>query len=391
MTPAAPRPFTLAVPDAAVADLKARLALARWPDEPPPAQQPSWATGTSLGYLRELVHAWQHDYDWRRTEAALNAFPQFRVEIDDCDLHFLHVPGKGVKGGPAPLPLLLSHGWPGSVLEFLKLIPLLTDPAAHGGEARDAFTVVAPSLPGYTLSFRPGQRRQGVPEIAATFHRLMTRHLGYGRYAAQGGDWGSFVTARLAATEAEALIGIHLNMLPLRRDLSLFDSPEPAIRRYRDELRHFLTEETGYQAIQGTRPQTLAYALADSPTGLAAWLVEKFQSWTDCDGHPENALTRDEMLGDISLYWFTNCIGSSFWPYFARLHGPWPIPDEKPIAVPAGYAAFPKEILRPPRILAERVFDIRRWTDMPRGGHFAALEQPQALADEIRQFFRPLR
>lgn len=389
MTPAfQPKPFKLSIPDPALADLRRRLAATRWPDEPP---LPAWSTGTSVDYLRALVDWWQRDFDWRRTEAALNAFDQYRVRIDDLDLHYLKVDGKATGDGTEPMPLLLSHGWPGSVLEFLKLIPLLTDPGAHGGDPRDAFTVIAPSLPGYTLSFRPGQRRYGLADISAILHRLMTECLGYRRYAAQGGDWGSYVTARLAATEPASLIGIHLNMLPLRRELTAYAGDDPALRRFRDELETFLREETGYQAIQGTRPQTLAFALADSPVGLAAWLVEKFQRWTDCDGHPENALTRDEMLGDISLYWFTNCIGASFWPYFARAHGPWPIPDTRRIDVPAGYAAFPKEILRPPRIAAERVFDIRRWTDMAHGGHFAALEQPAALADEIRTFFRPLR
>jgi microsomal epoxide hydrolase len=275
------------------------------------------------------------------------------------------------------------------VLEFMKLIPLLTDPAAHGGDARDAFTVVAPSLPGYTLSFRPGQPRKALPEIGATFHELMTR-LGYVRYGAQGGDWGSFVTAWLAANRADALTGIHLNMLPLRRDAALFENPTDEERAYRQELEFFLKDEVGYQWIQGTRPQTLAFALADSPVGLAAWFAEKYRAWTDCDGDPRNALTPDEMLGNLSLYWFSGCIGASFWPYYARTHGPWPIDGR--IAVPTGYAQFPREILRPPRATAARVFtDIRRWSVMPKGGHFAAWEQPEALAAEIRAFFRPLR
>ncbi len=381
-------PYKLHIPDADIDDLKSRLALVRWPDEPPLAP---WSTGASLDYVRDLVSWWRDHYDWRKTESQLNAFSQYRTRIDDIDVHFLHVPGHGPAGGPPPMPLLLSHGWPGSVLEFMKLIPLLTDPASFGGNARDAFTIVAPSLPGYTLSYRPGQARKGVTEIAAIFHTLMTERLGYQRFGAQGGDWGSFITACLAGTEPSSLIGIHLNMMPLRRDTALFASADPAEQRYRAELEAFLKEETGYQWIQGTRPQTLSFALSDSPTGLAAWLIEKFQRWTDCDGNPENALTREEMLGDISLYWFTNCIGASFWPYYARMHGPWPIPDAKRIEVPTGYAAFPKEILRPPRISAERVFNIQRWTEMRRGGHFAAMEQPEALAHEIRTFFEPLR
>jgi len=379
-TDSAVRSFRLNVAEDAIVDLKARLEQARWPDEAPEAP---WRYGTSVDFMRELVDYWTGTYDWRASEAALNAWPQFVTRIDGVDVHFLHVEGRG----PRPKPLLLAHGWPGSILEFLKLIPLLTDPAAHGADAADAFTVVAPSLPGYTLSFHPRQERKGVPQIGAIFDTLMTR-LGYLRYGAQGGDWGSFVTAWLGARRAEHVIGIHLNLLPLRRDAAMFSNPTDEERRYLGELEAFLKEETGYQWIQGTRPQTLAFALADSPLGLAAWIVEKYRAWTDCNGDPRNALSMDEMLGNISLYWFTNCIGASFWPYYARMHGPWPIDGR--IAVPMGYCEFPREILRPPRAAAERVFDVRRWSVMPGGGHFAALEQPAALAHEIRQFFKSL-
>ncbi|HET9975954.1 MAG TPA: epoxide hydrolase [Burkholderiaceae bacterium] len=367
------RPFRLALPQAAIDDLHARLDRVRWPDEAPDAP---WTYGTSLAFMREIVHDWRHRYDWRATEAQLNAWPQYTTRIDGIEVHFLHVPGSAAN----PMPLLLSHGWPGSVLEFMKLIPLL---AAAG------FTLVVPSLPGYTLSFAEGQPRKSLAEIGAIFHTLMHERLGYARYGAQGGDWGSFVTAWLGANRAEHLIGIHLNLLPLKRDAAMFANPSPAERRYLDEMQAWLKEETGYQAIQGTRPQTLAFALADSPAGLAAWIVEKYRAWTDNDGDPRSALGTDEMLGNISLYWFTNCIGASFWPYYARAHGPWPIDGR--IAVPTGYCEFPREILRPPREAAERVFaDIRRWSVMPRGGHFAALEQPDALAAEIGAFFRGL-
>jgi microsomal epoxide hydrolase len=381
----APSPFTLHFPDSQLADLKARLANTRWPDEPP--LEP-WSTGTSVAYLRTLVDYWQMGFDWRAHEAQLNRFRQFTVPLSGIDLHFIHALGVG----PNPLPLLLSHGWPGSVFEFMKIIPLLTDPARHGGDERDAFTVVAPSLPGYTLSFKPGQPRFGIEEIADTFAQLMTDVLGYKRFAAQGGDWGAFITSRLGYRYPERLHGIHVNLLTIRRDPKIVQNPSDDERVFLTQLEHWLKEETGYQWIQGTKPQTLAFGLSDSPVGLAAWLVEKFRTWTDCGGHPENALTRDEMLADITLYWLTGAIGSSFWPYHARMHRPWPIPDGATIDVPMGYAEFPKEIVSPPRSLAQRMFtDIRRWTTMPEGGHFAALEQPEALAQEIREFFRPLR
>ena len=381
------RPFRLAVPQSAVDDLHARLDRVRWPDEAPAGQGAPWAYGTSLAFMHELVHDWRHRYDWRRTEAELNGWPQFKTRIDGIDLHFLHVPGKGARA--AERPLLLSHGWPGSVLEFMKLIARLTDPAAFGGDARDAFTVVVPSLPGYTLSFAEHQPRKGLAEIGAIFDTLMRERLGYARYGAQGGDWGSFITAWLGAYRPASLTGIHLNMMPLRRDAAAFADPNPAEQRYLQALQHFMKEEAGYQAIQGTRPQTLAFALADSPAGLAAWFSEKYRAWTDNRGDPRDALSMDEMLGNLSLYWFSNCIGASFWPYYARLHGPWPIGAR--IEVPTGYCQFPREILQPPRTAAERQFtDLRRWTEMPQGGHFAAWEQPDALAAELRTFFRDL-
>ena len=380
-----PAAFRIRVDDAVLQDLRERLARCRFPDEVPNG---GWNYGADLSYLRSLIEYWRSGYDWRKHEAALNRFRQYKVRIGGIDLHFIHEEGKGREA----MPLLVSHGWPGSVYEFHKLIPMLTDPAAHGADGRDAFTVVAPSLPGYTFSFAPGQKRFGVEDIAEVFHELMTRVLGYARYGAQGGDWGAFITSRLGYAYPEALYGIHVNLLAVRRDPKMLESPTPEEKKFLDELNVFLKEETGYQWIQGTRPQTLAYGLTDSPLGLAAWLVEKFQRWTDCNGNPENALTRDEMLTDIMLYWVTDAIGSTFWPYYARMHGPWPVPEGKTVDVPMGYVEFPKEILRPPRSVAQRMYtDIRRWTRAEKGGHFAALEQPQTLAAEVRAFFRDLR
>jgi pimeloyl-ACP methyl ester carboxylesterase len=355
------RPFFLQIPDPALADLRERLARTRFPDEPP--LEP-WSTGTSLQSMKELVAYWRDGFDWRAQEAKLNRFRQFKASIGGIDLHFIHEPGRAAK----PIPLLLMHGWPGSVWEFHRILPLL---AEH-------FTVVAPSLPGFTLSFAPGQARFGVEETADLFAELMSL-LGYERFAAQGGDWGAFIAARLGYAHPKRVSGIHLNYLPVRRDLKGSDDPGWAKQLWR-----WTTEESGYIGIQGTKPQTLAFGLSDSPAGLAAWIAEKFRGWSD------EPIGRDDLLANVSLYWFTGAIGSSFWPYYARAHRGWPIPEGGTIDVPVGYAEFPKEILRPPRALAEKTYTrIERWSAMKKGGHFAALEQPEALAAEIAAFFRP--
>ncbi len=378
-----PAPFQLYVPDSAVYDLTERLSRTRLPDEPPMSEP--WSTGASLAFMQRLIDYWRNGFDWRAQEAMLNSFRQFKAPMAGIELHFIHEQGKG----PDPMPLLLSHGWPGSIVEFHKLIPMLTDPERFGGDPADAFTVVAPSLPGYTLSYRNGQKRFSIDEIAELFAELMTGVLGYERFGAQGGDWGAFITSRLGYRFPERLTGIHLNLLVIYGLKMLETAEEKAYKTYMDK---WLQEETGYQWIQGTRPTTLAFGLTDSPAGLAAWIVEKFRAWTDNTGDPDSALTLDEMLTNISLYWFTGAIGSSFWPYYAIRHGSWPIPQGAQITVPTGYAEFPREIMRPPRSVAERVYaNIRRWSLMPQGGHFAALEQPEALAREIREFFRPLR
>jgi microsomal epoxide hydrolase len=359
------KPFRLEVPEAALADLRERLKRTRFPDEAPGAP---WKTGTSLAYLRELVKYWQTGFDWRAQEARINAFPQYKAPIDGVDVHFIHVRSKA----PNAMPLLLVHGWPGSIVEFLGLIPRLSQ-----------FDLVVPSLPGYTLSFKSGQKRFGVEEIAASFIKLMTEVLGYKKFGTQGGDWGAFITSRMAAMRPELFTGLHLNYLTVPRDSAAGDADWQA------QLADWVKERSAYSIIQGTRPQTLAYGLTDSPAGLAAWIAEKFHAWTDNDGTIESAIARDDMLANISLYWFTGAIGSSFWTYYARSHGPWPVPF--PITVPTAHTAFPKEILRPPRAVAEKYYtNIKRWTVMPKGGHFAALEQPAALAQDITEFFAGL-
>jgi microsomal epoxide hydrolase len=382
---ATPIPYALAIADEPMADLRTRLARTRFPDQAP--GEP-WAYGTDLDYMKTLVAYWQNEFDWRAQEARLNAFPQFKVKLPEVDLHFLHVPGKG----PSPQPLLLMHGWPGSVFEFLDIIPRLTDPARFGGDPADAFTVVAPSLPGFGMSFAAGQKRFSIEEMADCLSTLMTDVLGYRQYGAQGGDYGAFIASRLGHARAAELTGIHINLLALQRDRPPPSNPTEEERRYFEELGAWLKEETGYQWIQGTKPQTLAYGLTDSPAGLAAWIAEKFRTWTDCDGDPESVISRDHLLANVSLYWFTGAIGSSFWPYYARMHGPWPIPAGGTVDVPTGYCAFPREIVRPPRSVAERMYtNIQRWTAMPAGGHFAAMEQPEALAADVAAFFRGLR
>jgi microsomal epoxide hydrolase len=379
-----PRPFEIKVGDDVLADLRARLDRVRWPDEPPGG---GWQYGTELAYMKALVRHWRERYDWRAHEARLNRLRQFTVALGGIDVHFVHEPGRG----PAPMPLLMSHGWPGSIAEFERIIPMLTDPVAFGADPADAFTVVAPSLPGYGFSYRPGQPRFDVAAMADVFAALMTDVLGYRRFAAQGGDWGAFVTTRLGIAHAARLAGIHVTLLAMRRDPPAPGPVSDEERAFQEELRRWQHQETGYQWIQGTRPQTLAYGLTDSPVGLAAWIVEKFRTWSDCGGAVERRFTKDELLTNISIYWLTGAIGSSFWPYYSRLHSPWPIPRGERVGVPTGHANFPREILHPPRAWAERVYNIVHWTDMRAGGHFSALEEPQALAEDIRAFFRPLR
>jgi pimeloyl-ACP methyl ester carboxylesterase len=382
---AVPRPFKIAVDDAALLDLKRRLDATRWPDE---ILDSSWTFGTDLRYLRRLVDYWRTDYDWRRQEITLNRFDHFTVPIDQADVHFIHEQGEG----NTPLPLLLTHGWPGSIVEFQELILLLTHPSAHGGYEQDAFTVVAPSIPGHGFSFRPNQRRFGLREIADTFRHLMTDVLGYRKFFAHGHDWGAFVSTRLGYVYPESLAGIHITLLAIPRGRVVGRDPSAEEKRFYEQLDHWLKEECGYSWIMGTKPQTLAYALTDSPVGLAAWIVEKFRTWSDCKGDIETHFSRDVLLTNVMLYWITGAIGSSFWPYYARLHEPWIVPPDDRVMVPTGYAEYPREILTLPRSLAELTYgNITRWTAMPSGGHFPALEAPQQLAEEIRAFFRPLR
>jgi microsomal epoxide hydrolase len=376
--------FKIRVPAPVITDLKRRLTKTRWPDEIPGS---GWDYGTNLAFIKELCDYWRTTFDWKRQQALLNSFPQFKEEIEGLGIHFVHVRGKG----PKPFPLILTHGWPGSFFEFYKAIPLLTDPAAHGGDANDSFDVIVPSLPGYGFSDRPNERGMHLARVGDLFAKLMTERLGYRRYGAQGGDWGAGVTTRLGLSDAQHVAGIHLNMVLGRAAATFTGEPSPEVEAWRKEYEQWRAEEAAYSQIQGTKPQTLSYGLNDSPAGLAAWIVEKFRRWSDCNGDVESAFTKDELLTNITIYWVTQTINSSVRFYYENTHGAPIIPPGQRVEVPTGVAVFPKEIIKPPRSIAERGYNITRWTQMPRGGHFAAMEQPELLVQDVREFFRPLR
>ena len=382
------QPYKIEIPDGVLDDLKARLARARWPDEIPSSQ---WDYGTNLAYIKELVEYWRTSFDWRAQEALINSFTHYRTTVDGMGIHFIHQPGKG----PDPMPIVLTHGWPGSFFEMYKLIPLLTDPAAGGADANDSFHVVAPSMPGYGFSDRTTRRGVNVASIADLWAELMTQRLGYQRFAAHGGDWGAGVTARLGFAYPEQLVGIHVTSVSaVSRGAGQDDGARPlseAEQKLLEEREQWRQAEGGYGHIQGTKPQTLSYGLNDSPAGLAAWIVEKYRTWSDCGGDVERRFTKEELLTTIMIYWATQTIGSSTRLYYESQHNPWSIPQGESIKVPCGVAVFPAELSHPPREWAERSYNVQRWTEMPAGGHFAALEEPQRLAQDIREFFRPLR
>ena len=380
------RPFTIAVEDSVLEDLQQRLADTRWPDEIP---NTGWDYGSNLAYLKELVEHWRTKFDWRAQEAKLNAFSHFKSEVDGLDIHFIHEKGKG----PNPIPLVITHGWPSCFFEMTKIIPLLADPASHGGDAADSFDVVAPSLPGFGFSDHAQDRGMEVQRVAGMWNKLMTENLGYPKFAAQGGDIGSGVTARLGYAHADTLYGIHLTSItrptpylgPGSRPVT---DAEQALIAQRDK---WFADEGGYNHIQGTKPQTLAYGLNDSPVGLAAWIVEKYRTWSDCGGDVEKSYTKDELLTIVTIYWVTQTISSSTRMYFENQKNLWAMEKDQKVPAPAGMAMFPQEISKPPREWGERSYDVRRWTEMHSGGHFAALEEPQLLAEEVRASFRDFR
>jgi pimeloyl-ACP methyl ester carboxylesterase len=380
-------PFRIDIPEAELRDLRERLERTRWPEAETVGD---WSQGVPLAYVQELCRHWADGYDWRATEARLNELPQYRTAIDGLGIHFVHVRSPH----EAALPLVLTHGWPGSIVEFLKVIGPLTDPTAHGGDATDAFHVVCPSLPGYGFSDKPSQPGWNVQRIAGAWTQLMAR-LGYERYGAQGGDWGTSVTTSVGQQDPAHVVGIHLSPPIAAPDPATFDDLTEAERAALDAMERSEAWESGYAAQQSTRPQTVGYGLVDSPAGLCAWLVEKFRAWTDCDGHPENVLTRDELLDNLMLYWLPGTGASSarlYWESFRQVSEWFTRATADTVSVPTGCSIFPKEMPRPSRRwAAKRYTDIRHWNELDKGGHFAAFEQPELFVAELRSFFGQVR
>jgi len=382
--------FKVEIADAALDDLQHRLVGTRWSHQ---LEGAGWDAGTDLDYLREFVSYWQKQYDWRKWEDAINHFNHFRAAIDGLGIHFIHERGKG----PKPFPLILTHGFPDSFYRFAKIIPMLVDPEAFGGRKEDAFDVVVPDLPGYGFSDKPAKPGT-VFRVNDIWSILMREKLGYQRYGAHGGDWGSTITEQLAQNHAGEVAAIHLTDVPFGHILQKPRNLSPGEKKMFEENDQWMKKEGAYALIQSSKPQSLAQGLTDSPSGLAAWILDKFRAWSDCGGQIESRFTRDELLTHIMIYWLTGSIGSSFLTYYDYASAgalTWMKEGIKKLAgsskVPAAFALFPKDISRPPREWAERFFNVQRWTEMPRGGHFAALEEPELLVEDIRSWFREFR
>jgi pimeloyl-ACP methyl ester carboxylesterase len=378
-------PFSIPYSEEAVDDLKRRLDRTRWPDAVDAA---GWEYGSDVRFIRDICAYWHDQFDWRAAIARMEAFHHFRCTVEGVGVHCIHERGKG----PNPMPIVLTHGWPGSFLEMLQIIPLLADPASHGGDPADAFDVVVPSLPGYGFSDRPSQPGVNALRTAQLWIALM-RELGYDRFAAQGGDLGASVSTALGLHHAEHVVGVHLNFVPgsyrpFVVDPEHLDQPTQAFLR---DVAQWNDRAGAYGHLQRTRPQTPAFGLNDSPAGLAAWIIEKFREWSDCDGDVLRRFSRDELLANVTLYWMTQTIASSFRFYYEGRKAPLELRQGERVEVPCAFARFPREILFPPRTWVERGYNVQRWTDMPRGGHFAAAEEPGMLAADLREFFRPLR
>jgi pimeloyl-ACP methyl ester carboxylesterase len=378
--------FRLHVPEQTLSELNSRLAQTRWPDA---IVNSAWDYGASLSYMQEIADYWRAQFDWRAQEESINDFNHFRAEIDGSSIHFIHERGRGQN----PLPILITHGWPGSFVEMLKIIPPLVDPASHGGAAEDSFDVVVPSLPGYGFSDRPTRPGMNAFRIAELWAQLMDG-LGYSRFGAQGGDWGASVTTCLGLKYSAKLVGLHLNYIPgsykpfLGPGARTFSAAEDAFLKAQES---WLQAEGGYAHVQATKPQTLGFALNDSPAGLAAWIIEKFRDWSDCDGDVERRFTKDELLTNVMIYWTTQTIHSSMHLYYEGRQRPLHFKADDFVESPCAIAKFLKEAPFPPRDWVERGYNVKRWTEFPRGGHFASMEEPELLVEDIRAFFRPLR
>ena len=374
-----PRPFAIDVPQATLDDLQQRLATTRWPEPIPGA---GWDYGANVEYMRELCTYWRDSYDWRLHEGHLNRFPGFLCEVDGLDLHYWHVKGKG----PNPFPLILVHGWPGSIFEFYNLVGRLTDPGAHGGDPADAFDVVIPALPGYGFGGTPKERGWGPSRTAAAFDTLMVHELGYDRYGTQGGDWGGIITARMGAAHPEHIAGVHLNFAIGQPPADITEAEKP----FAEAAAAFQRDETGYSLTHSTKPMSLAIAQANSPEGMAAWIVEKFRTWSDCGGDVESVYTKDQLLTNIMFYWAPNSIASAANMYYESRRDPGAFGAQR-VTPPVAVASFPKEIYRAPRRWLEARYNIVRFTEFTKGGHFAAMERPAELIEDIRAFFRTIR
>ena len=366
-------------------DLRSRIKQTRWPDEIPGSH---WGSGFELQSLKDLCQYWSEDFDWQKQIDRLSQFPHFRFESDQGKIHFLHVKGRG----PAAIPLILTHGWPGSFLEMLEIIPLLTNPMEHGLAAGISFDVVIPSLPGFGFSDRPQSEGVNSFRVAGIWVELM-RALGYDRFAAQGGDIGAGVSTALGLRHSEHLIGVHLNYIPGSYKPYLAPGTEitSAERQFQADAAQWYDENGAYAHVQGTRPQTPAYALNDSPAGLAAWMLEKFREWSDCGGDLYSSFSRDALLSNVTLYWMTQTISSSFRMYREGRRSPLHFSSTDYVSTPCAVACFPKEIMMPPRSWVERGYNVTRWTPMPKGGHFAAAEEPELLASDLQAFFGTVR
>jgi pimeloyl-ACP methyl ester carboxylesterase len=377
-------PFKVSVPQSAIDDLKRRLASTRWPERETVGD---WSQGVPLQKAQALVAYWRDKYDWRRFETRINAFPQYRTQIDGVGIHFIHMRSPQQNA----LPLILTHGWPGSVVEFMEVIGPLSDPTRYGGRAEDAFHIVVPSLPGFAFSDKPVETGWDVNRIARAWATLMPR-LGYERWVAQGGDWGAGVTHALAHQRPPGLIAAHVNWQFVFPE-KLPENPTPAERRAIDRAFWFANEQSGYFREQATRPQTVGYPLADSAAGQALWIYEKFQAWTDNQGNPEDALAVDAMLDNISLYWFTDTAASAARIYWENTRaGFGGLPSRGRIELPMAASVFPHEIFNPPKAWAEALWpNLFYWNEVDRGGHFAAFEQPKLFTEELRKAFRSRR